>query len=44
LEQPFDTFRYLIQAIHVERQLHAPLAAELVHQYPAARVSLYVLE
>ena len=44
LEQALDTSRHIIEAIHIERQLHTPLAAKLVHQYPAARVPLYVLK
>ncbi len=35
---------HIIEAVYIERQLHAPLAAELVHQHPAARVSLDVLK
>ena len=44
LQQALDPSRNLIEAIHIERQLHAPLAAELVHQHPAARVAFYILK
>ncbi len=44
LEQALDALRHVIQAIHIERKLHAPLAAELVHQHPAAWIPLHVLE
>ena len=36
--------RHGIEAIDIERQFHAPLAAELVHQHPAARVSFSVFK
>src|SRR6201999_3149039 len=40
VEQRFDSSRHVIQAIDLERHFHAPLAAKLIHQDPAARVAL----
>jgi hypothetical protein len=43
-EQVLDAAGHVVEAINVERELHAALAAELVHQDAAAGVSLDILK
>ena len=44
VEQSLDSSCYVVKTIDIERHLHAPLAAKLVHQHPAARVSFYLFK